>query len=137
MKEYFVIGLMSGTSLDGLDIVYCKFTFEQSWSSEVLAFKTYNYSTDFKEKLRNAPQLNSSCLDSLSEEFGVFMGKKTKEFMADNSVAKKDLIASHGHTVFHQPEKGITLQIGDPKPIYDLINIQKVVNYIFIIVKNC
>jgi anhydro-N-acetylmuramic acid kinase len=123
MKEYFVIGLMSGTSLDGLDIAYCKFTFEQSWSSEVLAFKTYNYSTDFKEKLRNAPQLNSSCLDSLSEEFGVFMGKKTKEFMADNTVAKTDLIASHGHTVFHQPEKGITLQIGDPKPIYDLINI--------------
>ena len=123
MKECFVIGLMSGTSLDGLDIAYCSFSFNKSWSYKILAFKTINYTPSYKERLRNAPILETSLLTNLSEDFGMLMAENVKNFVEDNSISQIDLIASHGHTVFHEPENGITLQIGNPKPIYDLLNI--------------
>ena len=112
---------MSGTSLDGLDIAYCSFSFKESWNYKILAFETVNYSNSFKELLRNAPSLDANSISSLSDDFGVFMADNLKSFIADNAIQTIDLIASHGHTVFHQPEKGITLQIGTPKPIFDLL----------------
>lgn len=123
MKECFVIGLMSGTSLDGLDIAYCSFSFEKSWSYKILTFKTINYTPCFKERLRNAPILESSLLTNLSEDFGLLMAENVQAFVEENLISQIDLIASHGHTVFHEPENGITLQIGNPKPIYDLLKI--------------
>jgi len=123
VKEYFVIGLMSGTSLDGLDIAYCSFSFKESWNYKILAFETVNYSNSFKELLRNAPSLDANSISSLSDDFGVFMADNLKGFISDNDIQTIDLIASHGHTVFHQPEKGITLQIGSPKSIFDLLNV--------------
>lgn len=123
MKEYFVIGLMSGTSLDGLDIAYCNFTFNKTWTYEIRAFQTFYYSDSFKERLRNAPNVNSNILNKLAEDFGLFMADKTNLFIKQHRISKIDLISSHGHTVFHQPEKGITLQIGNPKPIYNLLKI--------------
>ena len=123
MKECFVIGLMSGTSLDGLDIAYCSFSFEKFWSYKILTFKTINYTPCFKERLRNAPILESSLLTNLSEDFGLLMAENVQAFVEENLISQIDLIASHGHTVFHEPENGITLQIGNPKPIYDLLKI--------------
>ena len=123
MKECFVVGLMSGTSLDGLDIAYCSFSFKKSWSYKILAFKTINYTLSFKERLRYAPLLEMSLLTNLSEDFGMLMAENVQAFVEDNSISQIDLIASHGHTVFHEPENGITLQIGNPKPIYDLLKI--------------
>ena len=81
MKECFVIGLMSGTSLDGLDIAYCSFSFEKSWSYKILTFKTINYTPCFKERLRNAPILESSLLTNLSEDFGLFMAENVQAFV--------------------------------------------------------
>ena len=123
MKECFVIGLMSGTSLDGLDIAYCSFSFKKSWSYKIRAFKTINYTPSFKERLRNAPLLESSLLTNLSEDFGMLMAENVQAFVVENSISQIDLIASHGHTVFHEPENGVTLQIGNPKPIYDLLKV--------------
>ena len=123
MKECFVIGLMSGTSLDGLDIAYCSFSFKKSWSYKILAFKTINYTPCFKERLRNAPLIKSPSRTNLSNDFGLLMAEKLGLFVRENSISKIDLIASHGHTVFHEPENGITLQIGNPKPIYDLLKV--------------
>jgi len=123
MKECFVIGLMSGTSLDGLDLAYCSFSFKKSWSYKILTFKTINYTPSFKDRLRNAPHLKATLLSDLSIEFGSFMAECIAKFIHENSISQIDLIASHGHTVFHEPENGITLQIGNPKPIYDLLNI--------------
>ena len=120
---------MSGTSLDGLDIAYCKFVLEKGWSFEILNFNAFNYDSIFREKLRQAPFQKESDIKKLSYEFGCLMAKELKQFIARNAITKLDAVSSHGHTVFHQPDKGITLQIGDPKPIYDLI--QKPVVYDF------
>ena len=129
MKEYYVIGLMSGTSLDGLDIAYCKFVLEKGWSFEILNFNTFNYDSIFREKLRQAPFQKESDIKELSYEFGCLMANELKQFVNRYGITEIDAVSTHGHTVFHQPDKGITLQIGDPKPIYDLI--QKPVVYDF------
>ena len=120
---------MSGTSLDGLDIAYCKFSYCMDWSFEILYFNTINYDSVFREKLRQAPFQKESDIKKLSYAFGCLMANELKQFIAQHTITKLDAVSSHGHTVFHQPDKGITLQIGDPKPIYDLI--QKPVVYDF------
>ena len=112
---------MSGTSLDGLDIAYCKFVKQEVWSFELLHFKTVSYDGSFRAQLRNAPLLSGLALEELSLDFGRFMAQELSRFIGEHSIDKIDAISSHGHTVFHQPEKGVTLQIGDPKPIYGII----------------
>lgn len=119
MKAYYVIGLMSGTSLDGLDIAYCKFTKQERWSYEILNFKTVPYDAQFRDRLKNACSLSSDLLEVLSLDFGLLMAQEVREFLAENNLSKFHLIASHGHTVFHEPKKGITRQIGNPKPLFE------------------
>ena len=120
---------MSGTSLDGLDIAYCKFVVDKGWSFEILYFNTFNYDSVFREKLRQAPFQKESDIKKLSYEFGCLMANELKQFVNRYAITEIDAVSTHGHTVFHQPDKGITLQIGDPKPIYDVI--QKPVVYDF------
>tara|TARA_B110000977_G_scaffold197070_1_gene278770 strand:- start:178 stop:1215 length:1038 start_codon:yes stop_codon:yes gene_type:complete len=120
---------MSGTSLDGLDIAYCSFTYKTSWCYKIIAFKTVSYSDSYREKLRNATSLSTQQLSEFSTEFGSFMAQKVAYFINENSIVKMDLIASHGHTVFHQPDKGITLQIGKPKPLYDQFSVPVVYDF--------
>ena len=116
--EFHAIGLMSGTSLDGLDICYSKFTENSGkWTCEILKAETFPYSETWENKLKSAFYLPSAELLALHSEYGFYLGEKTKEFIQKNSIQKIDLIASHGHTVFHQPEKKFTFQIGDGKAI--------------------
>ncbi|MGA9213174.1 anhydro-N-acetylmuramic acid kinase [Kaistella sp.] len=115
---FHAIGLMSGTSLDGLDICFAKFTKENSrWSFEILKAETLSYSQIWEEKLKNSIHFNSEDLLALNSEYGFYLGEKTKEFIEKYSLKNIDLIASHGHTVFHQPHRKFTLQIGDGRAI--------------------
>ena len=120
---------MSGTSLDGLDIAYCKFSYCMNWCYEILHFNTVSYDSVFREKLRQATFQKKSDIKNLSYEFGCMMAYELKQFVYRYNISEIDAVSSHGHTVFHQPNKGITLQIGDPKPVYDVI--QKPVIYDF------
>jgi len=112
MSNYKVIGLMSGTSLDGLDIAYCHFSEVGGvWKYSIEFARTIKYTLEMKEHLGNAPGLNGLDLIKLSNEFGEFSGKQVNLFCEDYNV-KPNFIASHGHTVFHQPQNRLTLQIG-------------------------
>lgn len=117
MKTYFAIGLMSGTSLDGLDICYAKFSKSENWQFEIIKAVTISYSEIWKNKLQNAVKLSAEDLLALDKEYGFFLGEKTQEFIQKNHIYEIDLIASHGHTVFHQPNRKFTLQIGDGRAI--------------------
>lgn len=117
MESYFAIGLMSGTSLDGLDICYTNFQKKESWQFEIIIAETIPYSQEWKNKLQNSVYLSAEDLLALDKEYGFFVGEKVKEFIEKNKITKIDLIASHGHTVFHQPQRKFTLQIGDGKAI--------------------
>lgn len=129
MKEYYVIGLMSGTSLDGLDIAYCKFTESSCWSFDILAFKTYSYQPSFQNRLRDAVSISDHKLNQLSADFGDLMSVYLIDFKRQFNITLVDLVASHGHTIFHNPEQGFTLQIGDPEPIYKTLSIPIVYDF--------
>lgn len=115
-----VIGLMSGTSLDGLDLAYCRFNKNNgNWQFKLLASESIGYNNKWLGSLKNAIHLSEEELVDLDDEYGIWLGEKTKAFIEQNDVSV-ELIASHGHTVFHQPEKGITLQIGTGQQIADI-----------------
>jgi len=112
MKEYIVLGVMSGTSLDGIDLAICSLNIDKSWTFEILEATTIPYSAEWKTKLSKANTLLAYDFIKLHKEYGCFIGKTINHFLATAKV-KPNFISSHGHTIFHQPLKKITFQIGD------------------------
>lgn len=109
-----VIGLMSGTSLDGLDVVGVEFTTDgQRLSHRVLAAETWPYNDTLQAQLREAHLLNGLDLALLDVSLGQTFGTITRDF-CERYHLDPAYIGSHGHTIFHQPEHGLTLQIGSP-----------------------
>lgn len=118
MKTYKIIGLMSGTSLDGLDIVYATLTKHEDtrWSHDILAAQTVPFSERLIGKLLQATDLPGAQLMKLDTELGYFFAEKVIAFLNENNISTNevDAIASHGQTIFHQPQKKYTTQIGNP-----------------------
>lgn len=112
MKIYKVVGLMSGTSLDGLDLAYCHIWNSPSgWEFEIKQSYSISYDTAMRTKLKNSIYLLADELLCFHNEYGTWLGKKAKEFIETFNL-NVDFIASHGHTTHHQPQKGLTFQIG-------------------------
>lgn len=112
MKKYEVVGLMSGTSLDGLDIAYVQFQKEAGWRFEVIACRSVPFETALREKLASTQNISALELKELDLQFGRWLGEQVKSFLKEIKKTP-DLIVSHGHTIFHQPGKCLTMQIGD------------------------
>ncbi|HLN53267.1 MAG TPA: anhydro-N-acetylmuramic acid kinase [Lentimicrobium sp.] len=111
-KTYKVIGLMSGTSLDGLDIAFCEFSkTKNEWGWEIIVADTIEYDTVWIKLLKEAPNLDGLKLSLLNTSYGHWIGQTVNEFISKNRI-KPQLISSHGHTVFHSPSDRMTLQIG-------------------------
>jgi anhydro-N-acetylmuramic acid kinase len=102
---------MSGTSLDGLDIAWCTFKRDNRWHFELHEATTISYDELWRDRLRTAHTLSGMELAQLHVDLGKQHGAWVKDFMREHSV-HVDFIASHGHTIFHQPHLGTTLQIG-------------------------
>lgn len=112
-REYHIIGLMSGTSLDGLDIVYVHFRKESKrWNYHIQHAESIPYSQEWQDKLRNSYYLAAEGITVLNAEYGRYLGKRVKEFTAKHQIKEVDFVSSHGHTVFHRPDLGYNLQIG-------------------------
>lgn len=104
---------MSGTSLDGLDIAYCIFKKEASkWCFEIVEAKTYNYPKIWQDRLHRLHEISAEEMLALDFNYGVWTGEMANTFLASHHLEKPDLIGSHGHTVFHNPNQSYTLQIG-------------------------
>jgi anhydro-N-acetylmuramic acid kinase len=118
--SYKVIGVMSGTSLDGLDIVLAIFQLRNNlWSFKIEEAKTEVYPETIVEQLKKGIRLTDSEIKDLDQTLGEFVGEAIKLSMGEK-LSQIDFIASHGHTIFHQPEKGITLQIGSGEFIHQI-----------------
>lgn len=106
---------MSGSSLDGLDIVFVHLLENAGkWSYEIKAAGCMDYDDDWREKLKNAVSLSAADYCLLHTDYGHYTGRQVNRFIEENGLhLQMDLIASHGHTVFHQPERHMTAQIGD------------------------
>lgn len=123
MESFRVLGLMSGTSLDGLDVVDVAFSSENQHLSDDLVkwnYKIHNaitiaYPDELKNKLKIATSLPADQLLMVDKQLGEFFGASVNSFLKDKKLSSTSFhfVASHGHTIFHQPNNGITLQIGN------------------------
>lgn len=128
-KTYNCIGVMSGTSLDGVDLVYVKIDSGATYAYEIINAKTYKYSQEWKHALQLAFEKTPSELVELDKVYGRYIGNLITKFISDSKLASVDFIASHGHTIFHKPEEGYTLQIGCGKEISKITKIKVVYDF--------
>ena len=115
IEKHNIIGLMSGSSLDGIDLVDANFWFDGKWHFEIVAKDNYDYDDEWRNALSNAFNVranNHSPLQQLDYHYGQFLGQTTKRFI-DKFHLQPEIVASHGHTIFHRPQEHYTLQIGD------------------------
>lgn len=103
---------MSGTSLDGVDLAYVEFQKTEKWTFHLGESTTIPYTDKWLKKLQLLPTQNAETIKQTDTEYGAYLGSLVHSFVKKNKL-EVDFIASHGHTIFHQPEKGHTLQIGN------------------------
>lgn len=115
MNVYRVIGLMSGSSLDGLDIVYCEISEENNnWIYKILKSSCTPYPQQWQQRLKNLVLQDAITYLKTDVFYGHYLGELVNNFIKENNLKDKiDFIASHGQTIFHQPENKMTSQIGD------------------------
>jgi anhydro-N-acetylmuramic acid kinase len=113
-KIYHVVGLMSGSSLDGLDIAYCTFQKKNEvWNYTIEQAETFEYTNDWQQKLIALPQASAIEFIEVNTNIAKLWSGMIKDFIAKNKLINIDFIASHGHTIFHQPLKNYSTQIGN------------------------
>ena len=127
-NKYTVIGVMSGTSLDGIDICKCHFYKNKNWTYEIENGTTIKYSKKWITTLSSLYTKDEKSINKINIEYGELIGNEINKFIEDNN-CDIDFIASHGHTIFHQPEKKITLQIGDGQTIANTTNLNTISNF--------
>jgi anhydro-N-acetylmuramic acid kinase len=122
-NNYNVIGLMSGTSLDGVDLAHIKFHLhDKKWTFEILESETIGYNDDWISHLKSAVNYSENELKKLNKKYTKLLAAIISAFIAKHQIENLDAVCSHGHTILHQPEKGLTLQIGNLPEISSLIH---------------
>jgi len=128
-KKYKVLGVMSGTSLDGLDLAICEFIYNNhAWKYKIIQATTIPYTLNWKEQLHKSIYLHGRELIELDSYYGKFIGNNIKKFLKSNHHTI-DFISSHGHTVFHDPKNGFTYQLGNGANIAAETAITTISNY--------
>lgn len=117
MKVYHALGLMSGSSLDGLDLAFCEISVTDTpkfrvKNSKILVAETLAFSEQWVSRLKHLPQQSALTFAKTNTYFAHYTAELVKAFCIKNKV-KPDFIAAHGHTIFHDPDGRITVQIGD------------------------
>lgn len=114
-KNYYnVIGLMSGTSLDGVDLSHIKFQLiDTKWTFEILESETISYSQDWIDQLKTAVDFSETQLEKLNHDYTILLASIITNFIEKYKIENLDAVCSHGHTILHQPQNGFTLQIGN------------------------
>jgi len=129
MKTYKMIGLMSGTSLDGLDLTYCHIWERKgAWQFAIKETKSVKYSSEMMITLKDAINLSAEKLIELHNTYGTWLGEQALTFINDNSL-EVDYISSHGHTIHHRPEIGLTFQVGSGQHLANTCNIKVICDF--------
>ena len=120
---------MSGTSVDGIDIVYVHFEKKGKWNYKILNSITYQYSKEWFLKLNKSWSISKNDLDKLDKEFTLLLSKQILRFINQFSINDIDAVSSHGHTVFHDPKNNFTYQIGNLPEISKQIRHKVICNF--------
>lgn len=119
--SYQVVGVMSGTSLDGVDLVYVTLAYSDKWEFKIRFSETIPYSDYWFNLLSNAVNSSKQELLDLNESYTEELARIINSFISKYSIVEIDAVASHGHTVLHQPQNGFTLQIGNLEKLSTLL----------------
>ncbi|MEN8769029.1 MAG: anhydro-N-acetylmuramic acid kinase, partial [Candidatus Arcticimaribacter sp.] len=112
LLEKTVLGVMSGTSLDGVDLAMIQFIHNGEWDFSILNATTIPYPEEWLEHLKNCVDLSKKDLATLDHDYTLYLAKIIQDFLAEQPLPP-DFVSSHGHTVLHQPENDVTYQIGN------------------------
>ena len=123
-----VVGLMSGTSLDGLDLCCVSFDFDGRWHYRIVKAESIDYPEDLRRKLATAQDMSALDYARLHSDYGLYLGEQVRSFVERNQL-KADLVASHGQTIFHQPGVRFTAQIGSGAGIAAVSGIDTVCDF--------
>lgn len=126
---YNVIGVMSGTSLDAIDIAYLRLVRNEHWSFHFIKTKSVEYISDWKKRLEGAFLLDDIKIKQLNLEYTIHLAEQIKQFIEQEELKNVLAICSHGHTVFHKPEINYTLQIGNLPKIAKLIGVRTICDF--------
>jgi len=122
-NNYNVIGVMSGTSLDGVDLAHIQFQLNDSkWAFKILESKTIGYSQSWINQLKKAVDYDEMQLEKINQEYTKLLASIISAFIEKHKIENLDAVCSHGHTILHQPQNGFTLQIGNLPEIATLIH---------------
>lgn len=128
-SKYNVIGVMSGTSLDGIDLAYITFERHDSWIFKIHYTETVCYSKDWKNQLSNLVRKDLKTIKQIDEDYTTYLSGIINAFIKKHQLNAVDFISSHGHTALHQPHEGFTYQIGNLKKIASLTHHKVVCDY--------
>tara|TARA_B100000575_G_scaffold294673_1_gene313035 strand:- start:5873 stop:6934 length:1062 start_codon:yes stop_codon:yes gene_type:complete len=129
MNSYNVIGVMSGTSLDGIDIVYVNFKLKDYWRFNLINFKTYPYSNYWQNTLRDINQNPITIIEKIDQNYTKFLANTIKNFINEFSISKIDFVSSHGHTAVHDPSNLLTYQLGNLPIISDYLKLKVICDF--------
>jgi len=128
-KSTYIIGVMSGTSLDGIDLAYVKIDKEKGYNFEILHATTIPYSKEWQQKLKNAFTVSAEQITKLDTDYSCFLSDVIQQYIDEQQISKLDLIASHGHTIFHNPTEHYTLQIGNTPAIINKTQVKTICDF--------
>jgi anhydro-N-acetylmuramic acid kinase len=129
-NNYNVLGVMSGTSLDGVDLAHVFFTESQGkWHYEIKEAQTVAYTVAWVNRLKEAIDYTPRQLEQLDHDYTALLANIIREFVANNNIDSLDAVCSHGHTVLHRPAEGVTLQIGNLPQIAALTGLNVVCDF--------
>jgi len=121
-ENYNVIGVMSGTSLDGVDIAHINLDLKNGhWQYKIVEAATKPYDSEWVTRLKAAVDYTRQELEILDREYTEFLAGVIKDFIVKHNILELDAVCTHGHTILHQPKKGITLQIGNLPQLAQLV----------------
>ena len=123
-----VVGLMSGTSLDGLDLCCVHFDYDGKWRYRIIKAESVDYPDSLRQALASAQDMKALAYARLHSDYGLYLGGQVRDFIARNGL-KVDLVASHGQTIFHQPGVRFTAQIGSGAGIAAVSGIDTVCDF--------
>lgn len=131
MTTYKIIGSMSGTSIDGIDLALIEFSVANDINYKFLASKTYKYSEDWVQKLRYNPTISAADLFKLDHEYAIYSAEVINKFIQEFDLNREEIncVAHHGHTYLHRPDLGYTFQLGCSPILSDLVQLDFITDF--------